>query len=88
MYRLKGLNHFVIFTIFPIQNAETTRYSYDVTKLGVAGLGIGHRNDEADAECELANDLAQELIADYLTGDFWPISWIWGGSHQESYIRS
>ena len=36
----------------------------------IAGLGLGHRIDEADEECQVANDLAQELMADYLTGDF------------------
>ena len=73
-----GVNLFAIFTISPIQNAKICKI-FLPNETRIAGLGIGHRNDEADAECQVANDLAQELIADYLTGDFWPISWICGG---------
>ena len=36
-----------------------------------AGLGVGHRIAELDEEAQLADDLAQEIMGDYLIGDFW-----------------
>lgn len=35
------------------------------------GFGIGHRFDEADDDAKVADDLAQEIVGDYLTGVLW-----------------